>query len=459
MPSRQDQLHSYQYSLQRVVAALVTHDPDPYRSPMRRAGMTALVGLLVAAVAVGAVAVYGVLTGAGSGKPDNPAAVYVEKGTGARFVVSDGKLHPVLNFSSALLLATGNEPDVITTSTEQLAKVPLGPTLGIPDAPDSLPDAGGLLKDAWSVCTASGDDNAPTSTLLIGDAVRGGSEMAASGGFALVVRDPAGETYLVYENRRFLIPAGRLAATLSAIGLNGQPSWPVATAWVNAVPLGPDLTPPAIAGFGAPSGIGNLTVGQLVTNADATQFSVVLADGVSPVTPMQAQLLQTVLGARSPVPLGADFNQVTSSPTKVSDVGRANPLPKTVPASAVTPRRVCLTRPLDGDARIQIDPVVPAGVAVSSATVSGGVQVDQMHVTRGTGAVVISSASSTAPASAGTVTLVTDIGLRYSVASREALAKLGYGGITLPRVPAELVSLLPQGPALDPARAARPANP
>jgi len=35
VPSRQDQLHSYQYSLQRVVAALVTHDPDPSRSPLR----------------------------------------------------------------------------------------------------------------------------------------------------------------------------------------------------------------------------------------------------------------------------------------------------------------------------------------------------------------------------------------------------------------------------------------
>jgi len=49
VPSRQDQLHSYQYSLQRVVAALVTHDPDPHRSPLRRAGTTALVSLVIAA--------------------------------------------------------------------------------------------------------------------------------------------------------------------------------------------------------------------------------------------------------------------------------------------------------------------------------------------------------------------------------------------------------------------------
>jgi hypothetical protein len=54
--SRQDQLHSYQYSLQRVVSALVTHDPDPTRSPFRRVGSTALVSVLIAILALGGTA-------------------------------------------------------------------------------------------------------------------------------------------------------------------------------------------------------------------------------------------------------------------------------------------------------------------------------------------------------------------------------------------------------------------
>jgi type VII secretion protein EccB len=463
MPSRQDQLHSYQYSLQRVVAALVTHDPDPSRSPMRRAGTTALVSLLIAAVAVGAVAIYGILTGSGSGKPDDSTAVYVEKGTGARFVVSsDGTLHPVLNFSSALLLATGQEPKVVSTSAKQLAKVPLGATLGIPDAPDSLPGSGSLLKGAWSVCTAetTSATAGPVSTLLVGDDVQAGTDLRKSGN-ALVVRDPAGETFLVYENRRFLIPDSRLPATLSAIGMNGQPAWPVATAWVNAVPSGPELKAPAIPGFGDPSGVDNLPVGQLVTNAAtaggrATSYSVVLADGISAVTAMQAQLLQTVLGAQDPIALGANFTQLTISHTTTSDVGSANPMPASIPAAAMSPSVACMTRPLDsGKAVIRVDPAIPAGTAVSGATVPGGVQVDQVHVRRGAGAVVISSASPSAPAASGTITLVTDTGLRYSVAGRTAAAKLGYGDVNLPQVPAELVALLPQGPALDPARAAQ----
>ena len=95
MPSRQDQLHSYQYSVQRVVAALVTHDPDPSRSPLRRAGTTALVSLLIAAIAVGGAGLYGLLTGQSSVDATDTNVVFQEKGTGARFVYLDGKLHPV----------------------------------------------------------------------------------------------------------------------------------------------------------------------------------------------------------------------------------------------------------------------------------------------------------------------------------------------------------------------------
>jgi hypothetical protein len=67
--------------------------------------------------------------------------------------------------------------------------------------------------------------------------------------------------------------------------------------------------------------------------------------------------------------------------------------------------------------------------------------------------VIVSATSPSAPAAAGTVTIITDTGRRYAVASRDAVAKLGYGGLDLKQVPAELVTLLPQGPALDPTRA------
>jgi hypothetical protein len=58
---RRDQLHSYQFTRQRVVAALVARSDDPGRSPGRRLGGAALTGVLLAALIFGGVFVYGVL--------------------------------------------------------------------------------------------------------------------------------------------------------------------------------------------------------------------------------------------------------------------------------------------------------------------------------------------------------------------------------------------------------------
>jgi hypothetical protein len=179
-----------------------------------------------------------------------------------------------------------------------------------------------------------------------------------------------------------------------------------------------------------------------------------LADGKAAVTEMQAKLLLAVPGAPLPVATGAGFTQLPDSSKSIIDAGDPNALPSAVPKLAGTPKRACMTLPVgtNGDG-IRIDPTVPAGTAVSGGTVPGGVQADLVHVTRGKGAVIVSATSPSAPAAAGTVTIVTDTGRRYAVASRDAVAKLGYGGLDLKQVPAELVALLPQGPALDPARA------
>jgi hypothetical protein len=124
VPSRQDQLHSYQYSLQRVVSALVTHDPDPHRSPLRRAGTTALVSVVIAALAVGGAAIYGLLTGHSTVQLRDESVVFLEKGSGARYVYlrSDDRLHPVLNYTSGLLIANAQAPKLVSTSRERLPR-------------------------------------------------------------------------------------------------------------------------------------------------------------------------------------------------------------------------------------------------------------------------------------------------------------------------------------------------
>jgi hypothetical protein len=62
-------------------------------------------------------------------------------------------------------------------------------------------------------------------------------------------------------------------------------------------------------------------------------------------------------------------------------------------------------------------------------------------------------ASKTAPG--GALSIVTELGIRYPVASREVADKLGYAGVKATPMPAEVVALLPVGPALDPAAAVK----
>ncbi len=453
MPSRQDQLHSYQYSLQRVVAALVTHDPDPHRSPLRRAGTTALVSLVIAALAVGGAAVYGLLTGHSTVQVKDESVVFLEKGSGARYVYlgSDARLHPVLNYTSGLLIANASAPRVVSTSRERLATVPLGDPLGIPDAPDSLPVKKDLRTGDWSVCTAT-TDTEPRSTLLVGERITGGSVAAAPAApRGVLVSDPTDRIFLLYGNRRFLIPPDRARAGLAALGWNAQQPWPVAAAFINSVPLGPDLAAPAIPGFGDSSGVDGYRVGQLLT--DGQQWSVALADGAAPVTEVQARLLRARPDAFAPRTLDNGFTNLPPSRTRLSD---AAGLPADVPELAVPGERLCMTLPVSRDtgAGIRIDPGVPAGAPVrGDAAVPGGVQADFVHVPRGKGALVVAAASPSAPADSGTVSIVTDTGRRYPIASRELLGRLGYGNVPPRQVPAQLIALLPQGPSLDAARA------
>src|SRR2546423_6778409 len=104
MPSRQDQLHSHQFSVQRVVSALVMRDTDPVRSPFRRIAGATLAGILLAAVSLGAVAVYGVLLPGGGTDWRDDNAVIVERESGARYVFTGGGPHPVPNQTAAPLV-------------------------------------------------------------------------------------------------------------------------------------------------------------------------------------------------------------------------------------------------------------------------------------------------------------------------------------------------------------------
>ncbi|NBH11520.1 type VII secretion protein EccB, partial [Amycolatopsis sp. SID8362] len=151
MASKRDQLQAYQFLVQRATSALVTRETDPEQPPFRRTGSATFAGIALGIVSLAGAGVYGLIVPGGNTAWRQDSAVIVEKETGTRYVYLDGRLHPVANYASALLLL-GDHRATEQVSRESLAGVPRGPRLGIPDAPDALPAPARLLTGSWSLC-------------------------------------------------------------------------------------------------------------------------------------------------------------------------------------------------------------------------------------------------------------------------------------------------------------------
>ncbi|WBB81216.1 type VII secretion protein EccB [Micromonospora sp. WMMD882] len=458
MPSRQDQLHSYQFTLQRAVAALVMRETDPAVSPFRRLAGAALASVLVAAIVLGGAALYGLFAGGGS-KWRDERAVVVEKESGARFVYRDGKLHPVSNYASALLIIGADQAKTVLVSRKSIDGVPRGLPLGIPDAPDSLPAAGRLATTPWTVCSIPGPDaGAPRSALLVGTDARDGR---ALGDDAVLLRHPGGDLHLVWHQRRYRLR--EVNRVLAALAATRQRAVPVAPALLDSLPAGPDLAPLDLPGTGKPSDeVPDADIGDvyLVTNSGGeSQHVVVDRAGLAGITALQAALLLARTGQGDPRPL--TLGRFARLPKLPDLVPTGDSAPPASPPRLVRPDAgaICGQVGDDGGIRqVRVGATVPDLTATPRTGETGdGVVADHVVVEPGRGAVVESVA---APgATGGAVSVVTDLGRRHVVSATEVLGMLGYAGVRPVRLPAGLVSLVPAGSALDPEAARKVAAP
>jgi type VII secretion protein EccB len=470
MPSRQDQLHSYQFSVQRVVAALVMRETDPVQSPFRRVAGATMAGAIVAALALAGAAVYGLYAG-GSGDWRKEGQVIIEKESGTRYVYykGDGKLHPVINYASALLIADAPRPDVVTWSRSALDKALRGAPMGISGAPDSLPDARHLAKPPWTLCSQKAPDASdgsgtvkPQSVLFVGGAADGGQPLiparAAARSQGLLVSAPDGRQYLVYDNHRHQIVQSD--QVLRAFFWNTTSTLPVSPALINAIPAGPDLKPLPVQGRGGRSpALPGAKIGQVYHRKNAgaaVQHAVALADGLAEITEAQADLLladpETPLG-----PQGRDNDIPDNSSAVPSKSGFTAAPPFAAPPDvrpATSTVCVSISDP-NGVNKVVIDAKLPdqSRAADTQARTANGAFLADRVVVSGRGALVEAAASPSAPG--GALSIVSDLGIRYPLASRDLVAKLGYEAVAPVAMPAELVALLPVGAALDPAEAQR----
>ncbi len=465
MWTQRDQIQAYQFLRRRLVSALVSADANHPVAPSRRLVIGTLCGLGVALLVTAVFGVIGLLKPSGGKDWLAGGKVIVEENTGARYILGqDGALHPVLNYASARLLAGGNGDATVTVPPDKLAKAPRGAQIGIPGAPDSLPAAAALVGAQWTSCSRTTQDAPasaePATTLLLG-APASGIDLPRDQ--AIVVRVPEGERFLVTAGRRYKLTADAAAA----LQFDGYPAIAVSSRWIGTVAAGRDLAYRAVEDAGRPgpkvggtqTKVGSVlgVVDAMASPGDATTYYLVRAEGLEPIGQTEASLLiNTPENADAysgvPAPVAVRAADVAAVPkVGAPRAGGADPAdyPDRIPRKApVTGQSVTLCAQ---GSRIVISAQVPLPQGAKAIPVTArtdALVADEVFVPPSGGAVVTESGS-------GTVYVVTDTGLKYPVASSEALASLGYGQAERLPVPNGLLALVPRGPALDPALAGR----
>lgn len=485
MWSRRDQIQAYQFVRRRTVSALLVGDANHAESPTRLPVSAVISGAVVVVLMLAGFGIVGILRPGSSSAWNQTGVIVEEKESGAQFVLLDDadgaqRLHPVTNHASALLLAGGGT--IVSQSRNSLASAPLGAEVGIPGAPDAVPDADHLVRAPWTVCTTvspAPDTSAPRVLVILGAARDSARRVSLEAtGQALVVDDGSGLS-VVADGLRHPVPSNQ-DLVLRALGLDTAPVLSVGEQWLAALPVGPPFA------FGSVPRIGHPTtaaptagarVGQLF-QADALgggrqRYFQLLTDGLAELTLTQAQIALASAriraaypgeqpGLRPLSPAELDRAALSSVDTRAALFPDRPLLPTEVPAAAGEPVQACLT-PLDPpftseqqwslDVTLLSGNPVPEGANLMAAGPESTRTLATAIATRtGTAALVRSSSGGTDRF--GGVYLVTDQGRRFAIppddgSGTAALTALGFGGVTPTLVPQQFVTLLPSGPALD----------
>ncbi|MFE6779314.1 type VII secretion protein EccB [Streptomyces sp. NPDC057702] len=521
MASRRDELNAYTFARKRVVAAFLQPTPAGTEEGAPRALRAVLPGVVVGALVLAGFGAWGMFKPKAPKGWDEPKAnVIIGSDSTTRYVVleTNGKaqLHPVLNLSSAKLLLNPSKGKVIKVDEKILdnGKIPHGPTIGIPYAPDRLPDArdAGRAK-RWAVCEQPGGRGSTVqkATFVLADreTARVEGTERLRGGQVLYVRDQNGARYLVdAKGAKYLIggPNWRersadysstydklLLRTL--VGNRSAHPQRVTDDWLRTLRDGTPITFPHLPGTVATdAGIAGLSedegrVGTVLRAQTGTgpQHYVVLPGTVRPVSDFTAELLlsspETDLLNQAGKARDVDAQAFTPEGPEDAFYGdRSWPQAKTEQINALggdtardTVCNVLREAASDGSTKLS----TWAGRGFPATIAEGG---STTYVTPGTG--LLYRETRGRQSSSGSLFLVTDTGLRYAVQTNndssseesaigtdgkprkpdeegrreidQARIRLGYQDVKPVRVPIEWSSFLAKGPRLDTTAARQP---
>ncbi|MGW0801876.1 type VII secretion protein EccB [Nonomuraea sp. NPDC002799] len=464
MQTQKDLYQAHKLMTQRLGLALLQGEPDLPESPMRRHNVAMFGGILVAVLILAGFGIWGLLKPGGATKLTEAGQLLIEEETGASYVYNqqENKLQPVANYVSARLMLDSEEIKVRTVSAESLAPFARGRKVGIQGAPDSLPKRERLIKTPWSACVVEAADAAgvrkPFVTLVGGIDV-GGTPV---GGQALIVNDGQ-QNWVLWANQRMRVT--------NVDRLTDQTPRRVPASWINSIPPGVDFAAPKILQHGkvvrGPGGRA-ARAGQVYKVASvagaAERWYVLLVDGLAPINHTQAQLLlqdpdSKIAYGRSPV-RETLIDAASANAVKVSaQHPMGSGLPATMPAFQAPGMSAPLCAVYGDTTKGSTKAVLTTGGRLRFPTPAaslGPEKVDQVLLPPGSAALAGTLPGDGQLSAVTQYSLITDQGKKFRLATGDVVTKLGYDAADVAPVPAHLLRLIPDGPALDPAAARTP---
>ncbi|MFF2190772.1 type VII secretion protein EccB [Streptomyces sp. NPDC058155] len=505
MASRRDELNAYTFAKRRLIAQFVRPNSTGSEEGAPRPLRGVVPGMIVAVVILAVFGAWGMFKPVAPKQWDTPGenVIIASKSTTRYVVLKTGKkvqLHPVLNMSSAKLLLDADKGKVINVDESVLdnGKIPHGATLGIPYAPDRLPDAkeAGAAK-RWAVCERPGEGGRAIekATFVFAEREQKKTEGAnrLTGGELMYVEGPDETRYIVDRAGKAYETAEDELLLRQLVGDNREPQR-VSAAWLDTLHEGDPVHFPEIDGTpGAEAGVGGDLdpeldkIGTILGATDGTknQKYVVLEGRVAPITDFTAKLL---LNSRDLIGLDQD-GEATSVSAATFQPGAPFGEKKNWPASSPdavnsastsegSRNTVCnVLREVDADSG---DTTLStwAGTGFPAALATGATSA---YVTPGSGQLFRQFTGGTTKS--GFLFLVTDTGLRYAMQSngdsatddsgigesgsekekeqrkteaQQAQNRFGYQNVDAAPMPAAWSAFLPTGPRLSTGAARQP---
>ncbi|MBM7518055.1 type VII secretion protein EccB [Nocardioides nitrophenolicus] len=453
MATKKDLVEAYSFSRRRLVTAFVSGAPGGREVEPARPGRMIVGGIALAVLLVAGAAIAGALSDRAEVDWKKPGLVANDRG--ALYVILDEdavpglpRVRPVINVTSAQLIL-GADVQARKVPDEEIDGVRKGPSIGILDAPATVPAASSLDESGWTSCTGTGLGMQTTVTAT--------PRVTPVPDVGFVVRSEAdGRVFLIAEAEvpglprrayRYALPADN-DGLYTDLGISPNDEITVPDAWLGLFPPGDPLDAEGLGldGGGRPAGLpgyDTARVGDLLTRGQTTYAFT--RDGFVELSPFEVAVLRNTSFGKRGKPVEIPDN--AGAPFNIADpvAGAGEFWPEQVLTDSLDPTGQACAQLVTAEGEPAAARLVtaPSGDASAEDVAPGDREVT---VASGRGAVIRSA--DWIAGDDGSIHLIDDRGYSYPVASTFDLEQLGYAKVPVVVVPDVWNKLFEIGPEL-----------